>query len=383
MTTTNNSLGLYLHIPFCVKKCKYCDFLSFRCSDSAAISEYAKALIAEINLKSVDWRYREVDSVYIGGGTPSLLSAWDIGKVMDSLRENFNVAEDAEITIEANPATLSDEKLERYLRKGINRLSIGVQSFENHILQILGRVHSKNDAFYNFQRAKRAGFDNINVDIMFGIPGQNMKMWKDTVRETLFLKPAHISLYSLQIEEGTEFYDMIKDGVMQAPDEETDREMYHMALKMMRSSGYEHYEISNSALPGYRSRHNLKYWSYAEYLGMGLGASSFMNGSRFNNYDSMYHYMKALNESKAPVDEKSIKNYSKREEMGIYVFTGLRKMAGIDLVDFKETFELNFFDVFDKGLIEKFKGCLVLEGDKLHLTEKGMDISNRIMAEFI
>lgn len=340
-------------------------------------------MIQEMNIKSVDWRYREVDSVYIGGGTPSLLSEWDIGNLMDSLRENFNVAEDAEITIEANPATLSDEKLERYLRKGINRLSIGVQSFENHILQILGRVHSKNDAFYSFQRAKRAGFDNINIDIMFGIPGQNMKMWKDTVRETLFLKPAHISLYSLQVEEGTEFYDMIRDGVMETPDEETDREMYHMALKMMRSSGYEHYEISNSALPGYRSRHNLKYWSYAEYLGLGLGASSFVNGSRFNNYDSMYHYMKAIKESKAPVDEKSIKNYSKREEMGIYAFTGLRKLAGIDLADFREIFEQDFFDVFDKGLIEKYKGRLALKEDRLHLTEKGMDISNRIMAEFI
>lgn len=347
------------------------------------ISEYAQALIEEMNLKSADWHYREVDSVYIGGGTPSLLSAWDIGRIMDSLRENFNVADDAEITIEANPATLSDEKLERYLRKGINRLSLGVQSFENHVLQILGRVHSKNDAFYNFQRARRAGFDNINVDIMFGIPGQNLKMWKDTIRETIFLRPSHISLYSLQIEEGTEFYDMIKNGEMEALDEETDREMYHMALKMMQAVGYEHYEISNCALPGYRSQHNLKYWSYAEYLGMGLGASSFINGSRFSNYDSMYRYIKAIKETKVPVDEKTIKNYSQREEMGIYAFTGLRKMAGIDLADFRETFEMDFFDVFDKRILEKFKGRLVLKEDKLHLTEKGMDISNRIMAEFI
>lgn len=366
-----------------MRKCKYCDFLSFRCNESGVISEYAQALIEEMNMKTLEWRYREVDSVYIGGGTPSLLSEWDIGRVMDNLRENFNVSDDAEITIEANPVTLTDEKLERYLRKGINRLSIGVQSFENYVLQILGRLHSKNDAFYSFQRARKAGFDNINVDIMFGIPGQNMKMWKDTVREALFLRPSHISLYSLQIEEGTEFYDMIREGKMEPTDEATDRQMYHMALDMMRSAGYEHYEISNGALAGYRSRHNLKYWSYEEYLGLGLGASSFVNGSRFNNHDSMYRYIKAIKESKSPVDEKSIKNYSPREEMGIYVFTGLRKLAGIDLKEFHEVFEQNFFDVFDKRIIEKFKGYLVLNGDKLYITEKGMDISNKIMAEFI
>ena len=158
-------------------------------------------MIREIRIRSKDWCFRDVDTVYIGGGTPSLMSAWDMGKIMDALRENFNIVKDAEITIEANPATLSDEKMERYLRKGVNRLSIGVQSFDNQILNVLGRIHSKNDAFYSFQRAKKAGFENINLDIMFGIPGQTMKMWKDTVRQCVFLRPEHISLYSLQIEE--------------------------------------------------------------------------------------------------------------------------------------------------------------------------------------
>ena len=185
--TTTNRLGLYLHIPFCVRKCRYCDFLSFGCSDSKILSQYAAALMQEISIQAENWHYREVDSIYIGGGTPSLLSEWDMGRLLDCIRENFNVMDDTEITVEANPATLSDEKMERYLRKGVNRLSIGVQSFENYILGVLGRVHNKNDAFYSFQRAKKAGFENINLDIMFGIPGQTMKMWKDTVRQCIFL----------------------------------------------------------------------------------------------------------------------------------------------------------------------------------------------------
>lgn len=338
----------------------------------------------EIRIRSADWHYREVDTVYIGGGTPSLLSEWDMGRILDCLRDNFNIMEDAEITVEANPATLSDEKMERYLRKGVNRLSIGVQSFDNHILGILGRIHNKNDAFYSFQRAKKAGFENINLDIMFGIPGQTMKMWKDTVRQCIFLRPTHISLYSLQIEEGTEFYKMIyEDGQLDPLPEITDREMYHAALKMMRTAGYEHYEISNGALPGCRSRHNMKYWSYAEYLGLGLGASSFVDGSRFKNCDKMHDYISAIKQNVAPVDAGSVENYTTREEMGIFVFTGLRKAEGISLDDFRKVFREDFFSVYDRSILNKYKGMLIFDGERLYLSERGMDISNTIMAEFI
>ena len=383
MTTTNN-LGLYLHIPFCVRKCKYCDFLSFGCDDSKVLSEYTKALMQEIKIRGKDWQDRQVDSIFIGGGTPSLLSPWDIGQLMDCLRDNFNITEDAEITIEANPATLTDEKLERYLRKGINRLSIGVQSFENYILQTLGRIHSKNDAYYSIKRAQKMGFENINIDIMFGIPGQTMKMWKDTVRETIFMRPAHISLYSLQVEEGTEFYKMIyQDGTMKLPDEGLDRDMYHTALRMMKTAGYEHYEISNGALSGSQSRHNLKYWSYEEYLGLGLGASSFANGIRFKNCDHMFDYIEAIKSNVAPVDAGSVEHFSEQEEMGVYTFTGLRKAEGISLEKFRKTFRHNFFNVYDKSIVEKYKGKLILDGDRLYLSEEGMDISNQIMAEFL
>lgn len=338
----------------------------------------------EIKIQSQNWHYREVDTVYIGGGTPSLLSEWDMGKILDCLKDNFNIMEDAEITIEANPSTLSDEKLERYLRKGINRISIGIQSFDNYILSVLGRIHSKNDAFYSFQRAKKAGFENINLDIMFGIPGQTMKMWKDTVRQCIFLRPAHISLYSLQIEKGTEMYKLIYDDEKLDPVPEIiDREMYHAALKMMRTAGYEHYEISNSALPGYRSRHNMKYWSYEEYLGLGPGASSFIDGSRFKNCENMYDYISAIKENIAPIDAGSVENYTLREEMGVFVFTGLRKSDGIDLENFRGLFKKDFFDIYDRNILNKYKGMLILDGDRLYLSERGMDISNTIMAEFI
>lgn len=337
----------------------------------------------EMKMRSEDFRYREVDSVYIGGGTPSMLSEWDMGKILDCLKDNFNILKDAEITIEANPATLSDEKMERYLRKGVNRLSLGVQSFENDVLEFLGRVHNKNDAFYTYQKARKAGFENINLDIMFGIPGQKMKMWKDTVRQCIFLKPNHISLYSLQIEPGTEFYDMYKEGKLDTVTDVYDREMYHTALRMMKKQGYEHYEISNAALNGYRSRHNMKYWSYEEYLGMGLGASSFVGGRRFNNYKKMSQYIAAVMEKKMPEDDKSEEKYSRREEMGIFVFTGLRKAEGFSLGQFKKAFGEEFFDVYDIDILKKYKGLLIYDGERLHLSEKGMDISNRIMAEFV
>ena len=382
MTRTSN-FGIYIHIPFCVRKCRYCDFLSFRCEDDGILRGYTEALLKEMELKSKDLRYRYADSVYIGGGTPSILSAWDMGKILETLRESFNITDDAEITIEANPATLTDEKLERYLRKGANRLSIGVQSFDNRLLELLGRIHNKNDALYTFQKAKKAGFENINLDLMFGIPGQTMKMWKDTVRECVFLRPAHISLYSLQIEEGTEFYEMYRDGRLEEVSDSLDREMYHVALRVMCGAGYRHYEISNCALAGFAGRHNMRYWSYEDYIGLGPGASSFIGGRSFENLKVMTEYLDALKEDVSPVDTENIKSYSRREEMGIFVFTGLRKAEGISLEEFRDIFGEDFFSVYDQRVLKKYKGLLILADGRLYLSEKGMDVSNRIMTEFV
>ncbi len=384
MTTTNNTLGLYLHVPFCRHKCRYCDFLSFACDKEQILHEYAEALLREMDIQSEEYRYKIVDSIFIGGGTPSLLSVEDTQRIMDALQDNFYIAKDTEITIESNPATLDEYKLESYLDMGINRLSIGVQSFENSVLQILGRIHDKNEAFQAIQMAKKVGFENINIDIMFGIPGQSMKMWKDTVRQCIFQEPQHISLYSLQVEEGTEMYKLIYDTeALQLPDEETDRKMYHEALQMLRAAGFNQYEISNAAMPGFESRHNRKYWSYEEYAGLGLGASSFTGGKRFRNYSKMMDYLKAIKEHRLPVDENSFENYTLRDEMGIYVFTGLRKAEGVNLLDFYDTFQMDLFDIYDPEIIKKYKGYIELYRDQLYLTPQGMDISNKIMAEFV
>ena len=382
--TTTNRIGLYLHIPFCLRKCRYCDFLSFPCSDENILSEYTLALIREISIKGSEWPYKVVDSIYIGGGTPSILSAENVAAIMDSVREHFTVDEFAEITIECNPATANEEKLRRFRETGINRISIGVQSWDNSVLKLMGRAHDKNDAFTAVRNAKKAGFENINIDLMFGIPGQTMKMWRDSIRQCIFLRPQHISLYSLQVEEGTAFYKMIyEDNIMTETSDFVDRRMYHDASLMLEDAGYNLYEISNAALPGYESRHNDKYWSYQEYLGLGLGASSFIGGVRYKNCSDMISYLDHIKASEAPVDIEDIEKYSKRDEMGVFVFTGLRKKEGINIREFENIFGVEFFKVYDPSLINIYFGYLDFDGTILKLTDKGKDISSRVMAEFV
>ena len=383
MTTTNN-LGLYVHIPFCLRKCNYCDFLSFACADEKVLMEYADALALETGISYERWPYKIVDSSFIGGGTPSIVPAKGMRKILDAIRSNFVVADDCEITIEANPATLTDEKIATYLECGINRISIGIQSFDNSILKMLGRAHDKNDAINAVRMVKHGGFENINIDLMFGIPGQTVKMWRDTVRQCTFLEPKHISLYSLQIEEGTPFYRMIYENkVIEELPEETDREMYHESLHILENEGFSRYEISNACIPGYESRHNLKYWSYGDYLGLGPGASSFMDGHRFKNISKIPEYLKFIKSGLPPVKQEDIEEYSAREEMGIYIFTALRKVEGFSISDFEKTFTCDFFDVYDPQILQKLRGLLVAEGQNLRLTERGFDVSNRVMAEFV
>lgn len=364
-------LGIYVHIPFCRQKCLYCGFYSKAGSTDEEQKDYIEELLEDICAYGQRYgRSYEVDTVFIGGGTPSLPDPDLIGRVCRSLSENFSIDADAEITLETNPGTLTAGRLRDYRNFGINRLSMGVQSLDNRILKTLGRIHTAEEFLENFNLAREAGFDNINLDLMFAVPGHTMEIWENTLERVLELSPEHISFYSLQIEEGTPFYQLFRDGDIEQIPDETDRLMYHRAIARLKEAGYVHYEISNAAKPGYQCRHNLKYWSMDEYLGIGSSASSYIDGVRFTE----------------PPDPEFHIN-TREDDMSEFVFTGLRKTCGIDLKQFEKRFSQNFWQVYGdrkEELAEFFReGKLIEEAGRLRLSEEGIDISNAVMAVFV
>lgn len=401
----SDKAGLYIHIPFCLKKCRYCGFLSFGTGPAEQgqsptgrkaegreklppnTQTYMNVLIEEIHLQGSGSQGQKpvIDTIFIGGGTPSLIDPEQMEAVLNAVRDSFSIERQAEITIEANPKTLTEDKLSAYKRMGINRLSIGAQSMDNGLLSVLGRVHTREDFLENFQAARETGFDNINVDLMLGLPGQTMDMWEDSLCQVLDLSPEHISFYSLQLEEGSDFYRMYKEGSLELPSEELDRRMYHRGIEMVKAAGYHHYEISNSAKPGFECKHNLKYWNFDQYKAAGLGAHSFCydQGRCFHTED-LDEYIQKVQTGHIPIIREQ---ESAREYMGEYVFTALRKTEGMDTSDFQKTFGTDFFQVYgdklEMLLTYREKGLLILEEGRIALTEKGIDCSNRIMAEFV
>lgn len=383
----NKNLGLYIHIPFCERKCNYCSFLSFPLGEDAR-REYVEVLKKEIrdNGKVLATDFT-VDTVFIGGGTPSLLEAYQIADIMDTVRSSFNVSPEAEITIESNPNSLNHIKLATYLKAGINRLSIGMQSFDDDVLKTLGRIHSSQEAETAIKRGREAGFSNINLDLMFGIPGQTMDAWDKTLETAINLSPDHISFYSLQIEEGTKFYDDYKNERLPFLENQLTDDMYLYAVEKLKNAGYEHYEISNMSKPGKACRHNLKYWNLEDYLGIGAGASGYINGFRCENPWDLETWKQFTLAEDAAYDEVEIHMETKEEAMSVFVFTGLRLLSGVDLKAFEERFKMSFWDVY-KDKIEYLQnqqslGNLVLDENCIRLTEKGILISNDIMCEFV
>ncbi len=373
-------LGIYIHIPFCRRRCNYCGFYSKALDSPRCVAirqaedAYVRGLIAKIVENGAKYGKRYlVDSLFIGGGTPSIFSAESISKIIGTVGESFDVTSGAEITIEGNPESLNREKLEKYLACGINRLSMGVQSFDDEILKSLGRCHTRADAVESFELAKIAGFGNVNIDLMFAIPGQSTEKWEKTLKTAVELDPEHISFYGLQIEEGTPFYRQYMAGELDFVPEETDRKMYHAALSMLKNSGFEHYEISNAAKPGFRCAHNLKYWSFDDYLGIGDSAASFMDGVRFSEKLGGEYGEYHVNGFKDDVSE--------------FMFTGLRKVEGISKAEFGKRFGKDIWEVYvkEKKYLRDFfeRGQIVEEGDTLKLTESGFDVSNSIMALFV
>lgn len=397
-------MELYLHIPFCVQKCSYCDFLSFPVDENTK-DRYLHALLNELffygNLKydesgqATPWHLDEIETVYFGGGTPSVLGADRLLLLLDAIFANFRVKNGAEITVELNPATITLVSLEKLQKKGVNRLSIGLQSTDNTQLVTLGRVHTYEDFQEIYTQAREVGFKNLNIDLISSIPGQSVKNYQETLQKVMELKPEHISAYSLIIEEGTPFYDRYVDHPELLPSEEEDREMYHLTKSMLEGAGYSRYEISNYATPGFESKHNIGYWKRIPYLGIGLGASSFYFSKRKKNFTILGEYLQFWENMEKTCRDANFRNFSpfeeivdlsKKDEMSEYLFLGLRMTKGVSIREFEAQFGQKMMDVYG-GEINKLQkeGLLVVEKakDRIYLTDFGMDVSNYVFEKFI
>ena len=373
-------MELYLHIPFCVKKCAYCDFLSFP-SGLELQRQYAKRLMEDIDCMGKKYGDIPVDTIFIGGGTPSVPESRLIVDLMEHVNHAFQISDGAEISMEANPGTVTREKLKEYRRAGINRISFGLQSANDRELKLLGRIHTWAEFLESFALARECGFTNLNIDLMSALPGQTCESWKDTLKRVTDLEPEHISAYSLIIEEGTPFGEKYgsEEGRKLLPDEDSEREMYHETKRFLRECGYERYEISNYAKPGRECRHNIGYWTGVPYLGLGLGASSYMNGSRFAVSSDMQQYL-----GEKPGTFTDLEKLTKKDMEEEFFYVGLRMVSGVSLTEFKERFGVSAQEVYS-GLMETFveEKAAEFRGDRFVLTDYGLDVSNYIMAQFL
>jgi len=374
-----NKVGIYIHIPFCKSKCYYCDFNSFANKDEL-VNDYIDTMSQEIRLYLPELKKYRIDTIFIGGGTPSYLDSLSIGRILEACTSKLNVDTDAEISIEANPGTLEHQKLKQYKTMGINRLSIGLQCAQNGILKYLGRAHSKEDFIQSFVQARTIGFDNINVDIIFGIPNQTLKDWINTLDIVCSLEPTHISCYGLTIEDGTVFSEIYQKGQLKLPDEE--REMYHTAINILKDKGFKHYEISNFAKIGFECIHNANCWKAGQYIGLGAGAHSYFKGFRFNNVYDIENYIYLI--KNVGVASENFQKLSLKDKIAEWIILRLRLTEGFKLHEFKATFNQHFDDIFSlqiKKLQEK--RLIVIEDGRVKLTNVGLDLANRVFVEFI
>lgn len=386
----NKKIEIYIHIPFCVKKCAYCDFLSCPADDKTK-SRYVQALCREIEWSKDCLKEYLVDTVFIGGGTPSILEEKYIGQILDTLRSAARISDDAEITIECNPGTLTMEKLEAYKDVGINRISLGLQSANDEELKTIGRIHNFEEFKKSFNLARLAGFKNINIDIMSALPGQTLDSYKETLARVITLNPEHISAYSLIVEDETPLKDRVENGEVALPSEDEEREMYYYTKEFLEKTGYKRYEISNYAKDGYECRHNIGYWKRVEYLGFGIGAASLFKGERFSNTSDINRYMHILEkEDVMNADEvwkalnENIETLTQKDEMEEFMFLGLRMTDGVSKSDFKKIFNCDIEAVYG-NVIEKLANQNLIKeaSDLITLTDKGIDISNIVLANFL
>lgn len=376
-------LAIYIHIPFCVRKCYYCDFASGP-GNAADMASYMRILSKEIrSFEALGSLYR-VETVFFGGGTPSLVPPFYIGQVLQQLKRQYEFAPLAEISLEANPGTLDEEKLSAYRSFGINRLSLGLQSIHASELALLGRIHTFQDFEESFELARQAGFRNINVDLMSGLPKQTMGRWKQTLEAVATLGPEHIAAYSLSLEPGTPFYDKYAGGIgkLDLPGEELDRAMFHYTKEYLKSRGYRRYEFSNYAREGYECRHNITYWTLGEYLGFGQAAASYLDGKRFSNPSDSVEYRRSYDFSYE--NYQNAPRQSSKEAMEEFMFLGLRMDRGISRQEFEKRFGTPFPAQYEKELRALYQQDLVEQtGGRIKLTDSGVDVSNIILARFL
>lgn len=374
MVNNDKEIGVYVHIPFCKRKCYYCDFISF-CEKDELQEKYINTVIQEIedffNLnKNV-----KIKTIYIGGGTPSFID----GKYIEKIMNTFNKEGVVEATIEVNPGSASLEKLKKYKEYGINRLSIGLQSTEDRLLKKIGRIHNYNDFLATYNLAREVGFDNINVDLMIGLPGQTIEDVKSSLNKVINLNPSHISVYSLIVEENTIIYNLIEQNKIVLPDEELERNMYWYVKNYLELGGYEHYEISNFAKNGKKSLHNLDCWNQKEYVGFGVSAHSYLNRKRFCNIGVLEEYIKDFKNTKEVQEVQSF--YETKQE---YMLLGLRKIKGVCISDFKNKFGENPIFLFKNELNKLIEeGLLEITTNNIKLTNKGLNFANLVWEEFV
>ena len=392
MLKEKQDIGIYVHIPFCKSKCYYCDFISFPNIESKE-DIYVEALLKEIKKygkenkllseNGIEKRYN-VRTIYIGGGTPSYIKASNIERIINTIKENFIIEDEAEISIEVNPGTVDFEKLKTYFICGINRISIGLQTANNKLLKTIGRIHTYEDFLETYKLATSVGFDNINVDLMIGLPKQTIKEVKEEIEEIVKLNPTHISIYSLILEENTKLYSLITSNKIKSIDDEKERKMYWYAKEYLEKQGYMHYEISNFAKPNYKCQHNIDCWNQKEYMGFGLAAASFMNNVRYRNEENLIKYLRNIangDYSKNLIFDERLTKLAKMKE---YMILGLRKTEGVNILKFMELFGISpffkFMREFDKLVNE---GLLTIDDHNIKLTNKGLDYANIVWEEFL
>lgn len=369
-------VGIYVHIPFCKQKCKYCDFVSFE-NQFEWQEDYINSVLQEI--ENCDKKGFQVNTIYFGGGTPSSISEEWIVKISNKIKEKFDVAENVEATIEVNPGTVNETKLIAYRKAGFNRISIGLQSSQEKILKAIGRIHTYEEFENCFKMAKKAGFANINVDLMLALPNQTRQDLEESLKKVIHLNPNHISLYSLILEENTPLGKEVISGLLHLPTDEEERKMYHVTKKILENNGYMHYEISNFAKKGYESKHNLNCWNQEEYLGFGLASHSYFDKKRFSNTTNLQKYIESQEEN-IEINEIQTDEMQKKE----YMMLGLRKIQGVSVSEFERKFQINplFYFRFEiSKLVEE--ELIEVDLDTISLTKKGLDFANLVFEEFI